>query len=162
MGPKAWRISAAVVLAIMLIGLLVSVAIGGCDALIPCESGSFPMKCHWTFIATATLFAIGAALAGVQLTKMVVASTSARRVSAIAIALLAMAAPFLPSAWGIGICASAGMAMPLCGPDGMDCHLTAPVVWSCAVLLVVAAAVQFAKADAEKASRPRMNSDFGA
>jgi hypothetical protein len=189
MSPKAWRISAAIVLAIMLAGLLASVIIGGCDTLIPCESGSFPMKCHWTFIATATFFAVGAVLACVQLTTMVAgsdrgagstqpaaperqqasstqpaapASTSARRVSAIAIALLALAAAFLPSAWGIGICAGSGMALPLCGPDGMDCHLTAPVVWSCALLLVLAAAVQIAMADSNKASRPRMNSDLGA
>jgi hypothetical protein len=150
-----YRIGAAVALLVMLVGLLVSVIVGGCDTLIQAESGAFPMKCHWTFIATATVFVLGIVVCVWQLVGL--KTTEARRLAAVFIILVAVAVSFFPSPWGIGICSSATDGMALCAADGMDCHITAPIVWICGALLIVCALIQLIKADPDKVKKPKLS-----
>jgi peptidoglycan/LPS O-acetylase OafA/YrhL len=127
----------------MIVGLLASTILGGCDKLIECESGDFPMKCHWTFVACAVLFALGAIAA---LAQFALRTRESRRFAALTTVLLALGVVFLTTPWGIGLCAM----------ETMQCHTTALVVWVCAALSVVVAVVQFAKADPEDAEKPRL------
>lgn len=159
MSISAYRIIVIITAVIMLVGLVASTVIGGCDTLIPCESGAFPMKCHWTFIATTAVFAAGTLAALTQLLLVFAESKAARRFAALATALFALIAAFLPTPLGIGICAASGMAVPLCADGSMDCHLSAPIVWVCAALLVIIAVVQALKADPHAAQLPRIDDD---
>jgi hypothetical protein len=155
MGVTAYRVTAAATAAVMLIGLVVSVVLGGCDTLIPCESGSVPMKCHWAFVATTIVFAGGALAALAQLLPAIASSRPARLFAALTTFIVAAIAAILPSGLGIGICAWEGMA--LCPPDQMDCHTTAPIVWACSGLLAIIALIQAVKANPEPKKLPRMD-----
>jgi hypothetical protein len=146
-----YRIAGVVALLALMVALLTSLVLGGCDTLIPADSGSFPMKCHWAFIAVAVVLVIGIVLALVQL---LLKTVEARRLAAALLLLVALAAAFLPSPLGIGICSDSGMM--LCAIDGMDCHTTAPVVWICSAIVVICAAVQLAKSDSDSAKKPRL------
>jgi hypothetical protein len=145
-----WVASGCVLLA-MLVGLVASLVLGGCDTLIPAETGPVPMKCHWAFIATAAVFVLGIV---VSIGQFLLKTAEARRFAAVVIILIALVVAFLPSPWGIGICSNDGMM--LCALDGMDCHTTAPIVWACAALLVVCSGILLATADPDAARKPRL------
>jgi hypothetical protein len=152
-----YRIAGAVALVALLVALSTSLVLGGCDTLIPADSGAFPMKCHWAFIAVAVVLVIGIA---VVLAQLLLKTTEARRFAASILLLIALAAAFLPSPLGIGICSDGGMMSDgtamLCAVDGMDCHTTAPVVWVCATVIALCAVAQLAKADPEGAKKPKL------
>jgi hypothetical protein len=147
-----YRIAGMVALLALLVALLTSLVLGGCDTLIPADSGSFPMKCHWAFIAVAVVLVIGIVLA---LAQLLLKTLEARRLAAALLLLVALAAAFLPSPWGIGICSDSGMM--LCAIDGMDCHTTAPVVWVCSAIVIICAAVQLAKSDPNSVRKPKLS-----
>ncbi|MDR2109544.1 MAG: DUF4418 family protein [Coriobacteriales bacterium] len=161
MNPTVYRLSSAAAAAVMLVGLIASIVIGGCDELIPTDSGGMPMRCHWTFLAAAAVFAAGTLAALAQLLPVFATSRPARLFAALTTVLLALIAAWLPSPWGIGICAAPGMGMAHCGEGGMDCHLSAPIVWVCAALLVVIAVVQLVMARPDAKKLPRID-DFRA
>jgi hypothetical protein len=48
------------------------------------------------------------------------------------------------------------MGMQFCSKDGMDCLTTAPIVWTCAALLVGIAIVQTLKANPNAKKFPRL------
>jgi hypothetical protein len=157
MNTVLYRISSAATAIVMLAGLLASVIIGGCDALIPCGNAAVPMRCHWAFIATAAVFAIGILAALAQMLSVFSKSKPARLLAAVSTILLAVLAAYLPSPLGIGICSASGMGMPFCGESGMDCHTTAPAVWVCAALLVLIAIIQMLKSNPNAKELPRID-----
>lgn len=120
-----------------------SALMGGCDKLIECTTGSFPMRCHWAFVACAVIGGMGLVSSACAL---VAKGAEARRVGAVC-TLAAAAACFLClSSAGIGLCQNADMA----------CHQTALVVRICAGAAALAALVQIAKADDNKEALPKM------
>jgi hypothetical protein len=160
MAQSVYRITAALILVLMLAGVFVSIYPGGCDTLIPAETGDFPMKCHWAFVATTVLFLVGAVAA---LASLMLKTLEGRRVAAVGILLLLVAIAVMPSPLGIGICASSGDAsMTLCMVDGggMDCHTTAPIVWAICACAAIIAIFQFIKADPAAVKKPRLNDDL--
>lgn len=143
MKSSAWKILSAVPLACAAIGIIVSIANGGCAAMIECTSGMVPMKCHWTFTAVPYILAAAAVTSiGALLAK----TTEGRRMAALGtIATFAVAALIATPA-GIGICAKAGMT----------CWATAYVVWAACAIAIIAAIIQMVKADPEAANAPKM------
>jgi hypothetical protein len=118
-----YRVAVAVAVVAVVVGLVTSVVLGGCDTLIFTESGGVPMKCHWTFRATALVFAAGLLLTALQLT---LATREGRRFAAIAIIVVACIAALLPTEWVIGICADGGTAEAEAGASmGMTGSATA-------------------------------------
>lgn len=120
-----------------------SALMGGCDKLIECASGSFPMRCHWAFVACTAIGGMGLVS---SICALVAKGAEARRVAAVC-TLTAAAACFLClSSAGIGLCQNVDMA----------CHQTALVVRICAGAAALAALVQIAKADDNKEALPKM------
>lgn len=120
-----------------------SALMGGCDKLIECASGSFPMRCHWTFVACSVVGALGVVS---SVCAVAAKGTEARRVAAASTLAAAAACFFLLSSAGIGLCQNAEMA----------CYQTALVVRVCAGAAALAALVQIAKADDNKEALPKM------
>lgn len=120
-----------------------SALMGGCDKLIECTSESFPMRCHWAFVACAAVGALGAVSSACALAAK---GTEARRMAAAGTLAAAAACFLLLSSAGIGLCQNAEMA----------CHQTALVVRICAGAATLAALVQIVKADDNKEALPKM------
>lgn len=139
----AWIALSAVVMLCLAIMTVVSVVKGGCTKLIECESGSFPMKCHWTFIATTVVGVLGIVTG---LLTAVASQREGRRMGALATALAAVAAIVIASPVGIGTCAHA---------ESM-CHVTETVVYVTCAVATVLCLVLTVKADPAEAEKPKM------
>ena len=122
----------------------VSVLMGGCAELVETAAGgTVPMKCHWTFVATTLVGAVGAVTALLALAGR---TKEGRRIAGIATAAVAAATVLLTTPAGIG----------LCGNPDMSCHQTALVLWVAAGIALVVGIVQAAKADPKGAELPKM------
>ncbi len=143
MRQRTWVILSVIEIIAILAVIGVSVGMGGCTKMIECVSGSVPMKCHWTFVAT-TVTSVGALLiAGAALfTK----TREGRLVGAFATLVALGATLFITTPLGIGICSS---------PE-MHCHQTAPVLWAAAGIGCVLALIQLIMANPDKADLPKM------
>lgn len=141
---KQARIAVSVVSLVCMAALAgASVLMGGCDKLIECTSGSFPMRCHWAFVACAITGALGLAS---SVCALAAKGAEARRAASAGTLAAAGACFLLLSSAGIGLCQNAEMA----------CHQTALVVRVCAGTAALAALVQIAKADDNKEALPKM------
>ena len=117
----------------------VSVLMGGCaEPVETAAGGTVPMKCHWTFVATTLVGAVGAVTALLALAGR---TKEGRRFAAVAAATVLLTTPA-----GIG----------LCGNPDMSCHQTALVLWVAAGIALVVGIVQAAKADPKGAELPKM------
>jgi hypothetical protein len=142
MAQKTWSVAAIILLLAMLVGLLVSVLIGDCKELIDCGDSQIPMKCHWTYTATAIIYVLGSVAAAAQL---LFKTTEGRRASIIAPLFLAAAAAIITSPVGIGTCAM----------EMSNCHITAYIVWAVTAVVLVISIIQFTKANPDDASKPK-------
>lgn len=143
MKNNAWKILSTVPLVCLAAGIIVSIAIGGCSAIIECTSGFVPMKCHWTFAAEPYVLAAGVVTsAGALLAK----TTEGRRMAAAGTLAACIAAALICSPAGIGLCAKAGMT----------CWTTAYVVWTTCGVASIAAIVQLTKANPQAVNTPKM------
>lgn len=143
MKPTSWRVLGALTLAAMAVVVVISVVGGGCEKLIECTSGAVPMKCHWTFQATWLVGILGMASSGASIAAR---TKEGRRIAALMTLLICVAIALVPTSLVIG----------LCDGSAMQCHQTAHVVWAAAAIGAIAAVVQLAKADPEKADLPKM------
>lgn len=120
-----------------------SFLVGGCDKLIECASGSFPMRCHWAFVACGIIGLLGL----ISSTCALAAKGREGRLIAAAGTFAAAAACFLClSSAGIGLCQNAEMA----------CHQTALAVRILAGCAGAAALAQMAKAGDNEESLPKL------
>lgn len=144
MNKRVWMIAGVVELVCMLAIIGISVLLGGCTGLIETATGgTVPMKCHWTFVATTFIGAIGVVTA---LLALVSRDKEGRRTAAIASAAVALASILIASPIGIGLCG---------GNEAMACHQSASVLWVVAGIALVIAVVQAVKADPEAVVVPK-------
>lgn len=139
---KPWIILSAAGAACMAAVIGASLLAGGCDKLIECASGSFPMRCHWAYIACALLGAAGLAPSACSLFAR---GKEARRLLAACTLVIDAAVAICLSPYGIGIC-----------PSGMQCQETAPIVWGICACCAVICLAQIFKADPERAQLPKL------
>lgn len=143
MKRNLWIVLSAVVVLCLVVCAAVSALKGGCVKLIECESGSFPMKCHWTFIATTITGVAGVVCA---LLTAVAPCKTGRRTGALATLAVIVATVVIASPAGIGTCAHAESV----------CHQTAAVVYVTCALAAVLCVLQAVRADPAQAERPKM------
>ena len=143
MQKRAWAIVGAVECVVMAAIVAVSFISGGCSTLIECTGGSFPMKCHWAFVACGFVGIAGLVTA---LSALACTERASRRVAAVSLLAETVIAVLLTTPVGIGLCAS---------PE-MHCHLTAHLVWPLCAASAVLALVMFAKTDPGLAEKPKM------
>lgn len=143
MKNNAWKILSAVPLMCLAVGIIASVAMGGCSTMIECTSGFVPMKCHWTFAAEPYALAAGVVT---SMGALFAKTTEGRRMAALGTLAVCVAAALICSPAGIGLCAKAGMA----------CWTTAYVVWAACGIAGIAAIAQLAKANPQAANAPKM------
>ena len=143
MKSSAFKALCAVACVAMVVALAVSAALGGCDTLIECDSGSFPMKCHWTFVAETFVSIIGivaCVLAFIATTK------EGRRIACCALLITCAVMILLPTSAAIGLCSNAAM----------QCHTSANVVWVASIVAAIISVVLYVKADPAAAELPKM------
>lgn len=144
MNSRTWAALSGFTLVAMAGATQTSLLLGGCDGMIECTSGFVPMKCHWTFVATALVSLIGvvSSIAGMFLAK----SKDARRIAALVTLATSIVIALIPTSFVIG----------LCNGDGMTCHQTAIIVWVDMAAVAIASLVQLAKADIASSKKPKM------
>lgn len=144
MTKRSWMIVSALVVVGMAILVGVSVFMGGCSNVIETATGAtVPMKCHWTFVATAFTGTIGVITA---LLALISSTKEGRRNAAVATLAAGAATVLLTTPAGIGLCAN----------TDMHCHQAAIMLWATSAVVLVLALVQIAKADPQKATVPKM------
>jgi hypothetical protein len=125
MNDKKWRIAAGMAFIMGVILLLVPYIFPVCDGMVEtAKGGAVPMKCHWTYQAE---MLISAAVALAALGQFFLKGAEARRLSAVVMIFLGIAAGLLLQNWVIGICNSAAMA----------CHITAAWTTRAAFILMI-------------------------
>lgn len=143
MSAKNWKIASIVLAVVMAAAWLVSFGIGGCDKLIECESGSFPMRCHWAFIACGYLCFCGVVTAVYGIS----CKTKEARCALMTVCgVETLAAAVIVSPLGIG----------LCGTVGMHCWQTAYITWALNAVAFIITIVMYTKADPAKGELPKM------
>lgn len=143
MGNKARIVLSVIPLACMAAVVGASLLMGGCDKLIECASGSFPMRCHWTFVACSIVGLLGLVSSTCAL---VAKGREARLMTAAGTFTAAAACLLCLSSAGIGLCQNAEMA----------CHQTALVVRMLAGCAGAAALVQMVKAGDNGEQLPKL------
>ncbi len=158
-----------VVILLFAAGLCASSIVGGCEMLIPTQTGSVPMKCIGGFNSVSLLLGVGLILAIVRL---FLKNTEARRFAALSLGLIVLAAALIPSPLVVGVCSWEGAAL-CCSPLAeagasaeelawcsltMDCHISAAVVWVMATLILVCLVIQVltTPSDTSEKTKPRL------
>ena len=142
MSKKAWTIVSAAAVLCMVGIIAASTLMGACEKMIECTTGNVPMRCHWAYIGTTIIGALGVVTSACAL---IAKGKESRRLLAVCTLAVAAACAVCLTSVGIGIC-----------PSGMQCQETAPVAWGLCVVAAVCAIVQVVKADPEQAELPKM------
>lgn len=142
MKPAVWKALSALLIAAF-VALFAIGLTGGCSGMIETAAGGqVPMKCHWAFLATSYVAAIGA-IAG--LLALFTSQLMARRVACIMAMAAAVVAGLLPSPLGIGVCASAEMS---CNASALAAFIASAIAFAIALVLCI-------KADPQAADKPK-------
>lgn len=143
MNKTAWTIVCIIGAVAFAAIALASAVIGGCNSMVElANGGSTPMKCHWTFVADTF---IGIAGAVITLMGMTCKEQTGRRTVGVSVIVIALIAACMPTSFGIGLCAMAGM----------QCQATALAVWALCAIAAIIGIVQVVKSNPAAADLPK-------
>lgn len=143
MSKTAWTIVCIIGAVAFAAIALVSAVIGGCNSMVElANGGSTPMKCHWTFVADAFIGVAGAVIALMGITCN---EQTGRRMVGVSVIMLALITACMPTSFGIGLCAMAGM----------QCQATALAVWALCAVAAIVGIVQVIKSNPAAADLPK-------
>ena len=125
MNDRIVKILACIEIVVFLVSLLIAVIMGGCSTPVELASGStMPMKCHWTFVAVASVSVIGIVLSACILIFRDRKTTEALTVGLVFTMIII---GFLMSNYGIGVCTH----------SDAHCRITMTVISFCMLVSMV-------------------------
>ena len=136
-----WKISSAVSAVCMAALAVMSQVVGYCGGVLECGTSTVPMHCYYAYQAVLVIAIVGLVMACVGL---FMKGAEARRVSAIAVILVAIAIAVVLFA-----------AIGVCGKAEMSCNANRIFFMVVAAVGVVAAIAGIVKADDQAADRPK-------